>query len=94
MSLIRKLKPDRNITGALIIPFSIVPIFGLATLIFGLTHRVDRPGDLDVGLFPFLSVCIYAHVEHMPNWLLCIEGVFFGFMFLVLLSQTFGGLNT
>lgn len=35
MSLVRKLKPDRSITGALI-PISMLPIFGFTTLIFGI----------------------------------------------------------
>jgi hypothetical protein len=35
MSLVRKLKPDRNITGALV-PISMLPIFGFTSLIFGI----------------------------------------------------------
>jgi hypothetical protein len=34
MTLVRKLKPDRSITGALV-PFSMLPIFGITSLIFG-----------------------------------------------------------
>ena len=35
MSLVRKLKPDRNITGALI-PLSLLRIFGITALVFDL----------------------------------------------------------
>lgn len=72
MSLIRKLKPDTRITGAAV-PLSMLPIFGLAALIFGLPvgMRVLMAMIAAFGLYylfvflrtgnaPHLFVAIYA----------------------------------
>ena len=56
MSFMRKLKPDRNITGV-IIPFSIVPIFGLATLLFGL-----HVGLITLAIWMFIYSLFYMYV--------------------------------
>jgi hypothetical protein len=81
MSLSRKLKPDRNITGV-IIPFSIVPIFGLITLIFDL-----HAGLIALAAWMFIYSLFYMYVFvrtwNIAQLVICAEGVFFGFMFLV-----------
>ena len=81
MSLIRKLKPDRNFTGV-IIPFSIVPVFGLTTLIFGL-----HAGLITLAVWMLVYSLFYLYV-FVRTWntaqlVICAEGAFFGFMFLV-----------
>jgi len=81
MSIMRKLKPDRNINGV-IIPFSIVPIFGLATLFFGL-----HVGLITLAIWMFVYSLFYMYV-FVRTWntaqlVVCAEGAFFGFMFLV-----------
>jgi len=81
MSIMSKLKPDRNITGV-IIPFSIVPVFGLSTLIFGL-----HAGLLTLAVFMLVYSLFYLYI-FVRTWntaqlVICAEGAFFGFMFLV-----------
>lgn len=81
MSLERKLKPDRSITGV-IIPFSIVPIFGLASLIFDL-----HAGLITLAVWMFVYSLFYLYVfvrtRNIAQLVICAEGAFFGFMFLV-----------
>ena len=81
MSLERKLKPDRSITGV-IIPFSIVPIFGLVALIFGL-----RAGLIALAVWMLVYARFYLYVfvrsGNTSQPVIFAEGVFFGFMFLI-----------
>ena len=81
MSLVRKLKPDRSITGV-IIPFSIIPIFGLAALIFGL-----RAGLITLAVWMVVYALFYLYVfvrtGNTAQLVIFAEGIFFGFMFLV-----------
>jgi hypothetical protein len=81
MYLVRKLKPDRSITG-LIIPFSIIPIFGMASLIFGLPAGLIT---LAVWMWVYSLFYLYGFVRtgNTAQLVICAEGVFFGFMFLV-----------
>jgi hypothetical protein len=81
MTLMRKLKPDRNITGV-IIPFLIVPIFGLATLFFGLHFGLIT---LAIWMFVYSLFYLYVFVRtwNTAQLVICVEGAFFGFMFLV-----------
>ncbi len=81
MSLVRKLKPDRNITGALI-PLSIIPIFGIAALVFGLTVGFFT---LAVSVWVYALFYLYGFVRtgNIAQLVICAEGIFFGFMFLL-----------
>lgn len=81
MSLVRKLKPDRNITGV-IIPFSIVPIFGLATLFFGLPVGLITLG-VWMWVYSLFYLYVFIRTRNIAQLVICVEGVFFGFMFLV-----------
>jgi len=87
MSLVRKLKPDRNITGV-IVPFSIVPIFGLTALIFGL-----RAALISLAIWMLLYSLFYLYVfvrtGNTAQLAICAEGAFFGSMFL-LFEPSFG----
>ena len=65
MSLVRKLKPDRNITGALI-PLSMLPIFGLSSLIFGISRRDDHDGTTMWVYALFYLYVFAAHLEFAP----------------------------
>jgi hypothetical protein len=81
MSLIRKLKPDRSITGV-IIPFCIVPIFGLTTLIFGLSVGLITLG-IWMWVYSLFYLYVFIRTRNIAQLVICIEGIFFGFMFLV-----------
>jgi hypothetical protein len=87
MSLVRKLKPDRNITGALI-PLSMLPIFGLASLFFGI-----HTGFITIAVLMWVYALffLYAFVRtgNIAQLVLCTEGIFFGYMLLVY-EPTFG----
>lgn len=81
MALERKLKPDHNLTGALI-PLSMFPITGLALLAFGLQIGLYI---LAVLMWVFSLYYLYASLrtENLAQWVLFAEGLIFGFMFLV-----------
>jgi len=87
MSLIRKLKPDRNITG-IIVPFSIIPIFGVAALAFGL-----RAGLIALAVWMWVYALFYLYVfvrtRNAAQLVIFAEGAFFGSMFL-LFEPNFG----
>lgn len=82
MSLVRKLKPDRNITGPLII-LAMLPIFGISALIFGL------PAGLLV-----LSILIWAislfylygflRTRNIPHLFISAYAIFLGFTVIML----------
>lgn len=82
MSLVRKLKPDRSITGA-IVPLSILPIFGISLLIFGIPTGLDI---LAVLMWIFSLFYLYVFVRTWNAALLVVvgDGLFFGFLIMVL----------
>jgi hypothetical protein len=86
MSLVRKLKPDRSISGALI-PLSILPIFGIATLIFGIRGGLIT---LAISMWVFALFYLYAFIRtgNAAQLAVCADGLFFGFMLLVLEPNT------
>jgi len=81
MSLVRKLKPDRDITGALI-PMSMLPIFGIATVIFGFPTGLIT---LSILMFVYSLFYLYGFVltRNLALLIVCGEGVFWGLLFLV-----------
>lgn len=56
MSLVRKLKPDRNITGALI-PLSMLPIFGFVSLVVGF-----KAGLMTLAMMVWVWALFYLYV--------------------------------
>jgi len=89
MALVRKLKPDRSITGA-IFPLSILPIFGISSLIFGIRIGLIV---LAIAMWVFALFYLYMFVRtwNLPQLAVCADGVYFGCMLLVLEPQF--GLN-
>jgi hypothetical protein len=81
MSLIRKLKPDRNIAGA-VIPLSLLLIFGISSLIFGLLIGIKI---VSVMLFLLSSFYLFVYIRtaNAPQLVFCADGVFFGILLLV-----------
>lgn len=82
MSLIRKLKPDRNIT-MLLVYLSIFPIFGIASLIFGIHIGLMI---LALFLFGFSLLYLYAFFRtgNPAQLAVCADGLFFGVMLLII----------
>jgi hypothetical protein len=85
MSLVRRLKPDRNITGA-IIPLSMLPIFGLSSLIFG----------INTGMYTLAAMCalfflfyLYAFLRtwNSAQLIPSAEAAFLTYMFIVIASS-------
>ena len=85
--MVRKLKPDRSISGA-IIPLSMILIFGLTSLIFGLPAGLIA---LAVMMWAFAVFYLYVFVRtgNVAQLAVCADGIYFGFMFL-LFEPNFG----
>lgn len=85
MSLVRKLKPDRSIQGALI-PMSLLAIFILVSLVFGLPTGFTATSLM---LFAFALFYFYAFIRtgNVAQLAICADGVFFGYMLLILYSN-------
>ena len=82
MSLIRKLKPDRNITGALI-PLSMLPIFGLTSLIFGISIGMYTLVAM-VCLFSIYYLYVFIRTGNRAQLVPSAEGAFLAYMFIVI----------
>jgi len=78
MALVRKLKPDRNITG-MAIPFSMIPIFGLSVLIFGLPAGLLALAALMLA-FALLYLYIFLRTGNTAQLVVVAEGIFFALM--------------
>lgn len=87
MSLVRKLKPDRNITGALV-PLSLLPIFGITVLLFDLQVALYILAGL-MGVVALYFLYVFTRTGNLPHLALMAEALFFGTMFL-LTDPTFG----
>lgn len=86
MSLVRKLKPDRSIQGALI-PMAILAIFILVSLIFGIPNGFTAASLL---LFAFALFYFYVFIRtgNLAQLALCADGLFFGYLLLILDPST------
>lgn len=78
MSLVRKLKPDRSILGALI-PVSMLPIFGIASMIFGLPTGFIVLG-ICVGLFGLFYLYAFIRTGNAYLLVICADCAFLLFM--------------
>jgi hypothetical protein len=82
MSLIRKLKPDRSIQGALI-PLSMLAMFILASLIFGISTGLITVSMM-LFVFAFFYVYVFLRTGNVAQLVISADGAFFGFMLLSL----------
>jgi hypothetical protein len=89
MTLVRKLKPDRNITGV-IIPLSILPIFGLTTFIFNATTGFYTLAGM-IALFSFFYLYSFIRTGNGGQLVPSLEGGFLFYMFLVIATDDFSG---
>lgn len=78
MSLVRKLKPDRSITGALI-PLSMLPIFGFTALIFGIPAGLLALSIM-IGLFGLFYLYVFFRTGNAYLLVICADCVFLIFM--------------
>ena len=82
MSLVRKLKPDRNITGALI-PLSMLPIFGVTSLVFGFSA-----GSIILAVMVWAYALFYLYVflrtRNWPHLFVSVWAAFLGYMLYIL----------
>jgi hypothetical protein len=81
MSLVRKLKPDRNITGALV-PISMLPIFGLTSLIFGIPAGMLTLAVM-IGLFGLFYIYAFIRTENVFLLVISAECAFFVIMLVI-----------
>jgi hypothetical protein len=79
MSLVRKLKPDHNITGPLV-PLSMVPIFGLTSLIFGIPTGMYTLAAM-VSLFAIFYLYVFLRTRNITRLVIFAECVFLDYMF-------------
>lgn len=82
MSQERNLRPDRSITGA-IIPLSILPIFGIVALIFGLKIGLITLGGL-LGAISIFYAYVLARTGNPAQLVFMAEGGFLGALFILL----------
>jgi hypothetical protein len=82
MSLVRKLKPDRNITGALV-PLSMLPIFGIVSLVFGFSVGLITLAVL-VWTFALFYLYVFLRTWNWPHLFVAVWVAFLGCMLIVL----------
>jgi len=82
MSLVRKLKTDRSITGA-IFPLLILPIFGISSLIFGIEVGLIVLAAM-MWVFALFYLYIFLRTWNWPQLAISADGAYFGGMLLVL----------
>lgn len=78
MSLERKLKPDRNITG-LLIPLCMLLIFGVSTLIFKLRGGLLVLAIL-IWIYALYSLLVFLRTGNIPHLIVCAYQVLLGVM--------------
>lgn len=88
MSLVRKLKPDRSITGALV-PISMLPIFGISTLIFGLPAGLFVLSVL-IGLFGLFYLYMFFRTWNAYVLVITADCAFLVFMLAMIYTNTIG----
>ncbi len=78
MSLVRRLKPDRNISGALI-PLSMIFIFGVAALAFGISSGMVVAAVME-WVFSLFYLYSFARTGNLAQLALFADGAFIGFI--------------
>jgi len=85
MSLVRKLKPDRNITGA-IVPLSMIPIFGITSLVFSVNTGMYTLAAMLV-LFSIFYFYTSIRTGNKAQLVPFAEGAFLTYMFVLLAAN-------
>lgn len=87
MSLIRKLKPDTNITGAAV-PLSMLPLFGIVSLIFGLPAGM-RTVMAMMAIFALYYLLVFIRTGNIPQLFIAVYAAFLCSM--VFVGETYIG---
>jgi hypothetical protein len=82
MCLVRKLKPDRNITGALV-SLSILPVFGLTSLIFSINIGMYTLAAM-ICMFSVFYLYSFIRTGNSAQLVPAAEGVFLTYIFIVI----------
>jgi hypothetical protein len=82
MSLVRKLKPDRNITGALV-SLSILPVFGLTSLIFSINIGMYTLAAM-ICMFSAFYLYSFIRTGNIAQLVPAAEGIFLTYIFIVI----------
>jgi hypothetical protein len=85
MSLVRKLKPDRTI-GGVIIPISMIPIFGISVLIFGIQVGLYTLSGL-ILIFALFYLYVFFRTYNFTQLVIFADGAFASTMLLFLEPQ-------
>jgi hypothetical protein len=85
MSLVRKLKPDRNITGALV-PLAMLPIFGLSALAFGLSTGLYILA-CTMGLWVIYYLYVFIRTRNVAQLVISIYAVFLAYILFVIAKE-------
>ncbi len=78
MSLVRKLKPDRNITGA-VVPLSLFLFFGIAALAFGISTGLVVLAVL-LWIISLFYLYTFARTGNLAQLVVFADDAFFGYM--------------
>jgi hypothetical protein len=89
MTLVRKLKPDRNITGV-VVSLSILPIFGLTTLVFSPSTGFYTLAGL-VALFSIFYLYTFIRVRNAAQLVPALEAAFISYMCVVIATENVSG---
>jgi hypothetical protein len=76
MSLVRKLKPDRNITG-LLIPISLILIWGISMLVFEVPTSLIILAVL-IWIYSLFYLIVFARTGNFTQLLIFLDGIFAG----------------
>jgi hypothetical protein len=85
MSLVRKLKPDRSITGA-IIPLAMLPIFGITALAFGLAAGLFV-ASIMLGLLGLFYLYVFFRTGNIYLLAISADCVFFVVMLVMIYTN-------
>jgi len=85
VSLVRKLKPDRNISGV-VVPLSIFPIFGVAALAFGVPTGLVVLAVL-LWILSLFYLYVFARTGNLAQLVVFADNAFFGFMVYIVAQQ-------
>lgn len=80
MSLVRKLKPDRNISGVLV-PISMIPLFGITVLVFGIRAGFYTLAGI-IFTFALFYLYVFFRTFNFTQFIIFADGAFFGSMLL------------
>lgn len=89
MSLVRKLKPDRSIGGVLI-PLSMFIIFGVVSLVFGLSYGLYTMAVI-LWIFAIFYLYVFVRTGNIAQLVISADGIYFGIMVFIFQKNFYYG---